>query len=110
MSNSENAWSKNIIVKKEEESVIIKKEKEKEYQYSKEEKLFKALHKLKQKQKKESFQDWLEKRTFEDIRIRDILTQMVLDVKNEIQMRGFTIKDENQLKNNIATFIYNNSK
>ncbi len=110
MSDSENAWSKNIIVKKEEEAIIIKKEKEKECQYSKEEKLFKALYKLKQKQKKEAFQDWLEKRTFENIRIRDLLMQMVSDVKDEINKTGFLIKDENQLKNNIATFIYNNSK
>lgn len=110
MNDSENSWSKNIIVKKEDEAVIIKKEKEKEYQYSKEEKLFKALYKVKQEQKKEDFQDWLEKKTFEDIRIRDILLQMVRDVKDQIRMRGFTIKDENILKNNIATFIYNNSK
>tara|TARA_B100000989_G_C19429368_1_gene422323 strand:+ start:535 stop:861 length:327 start_codon:yes stop_codon:yes gene_type:complete len=108
MSESENAWSKNIIVKKEKEAVIIKKEKE--YQYSKEEKLFKALYKLKQQQKKEAFQDWLEKITYEDIRIRDLLMQMVSDVKDEINKAGFLIKDENQLKNNIATFIYNNSK
>ena len=36
--------------------------------------------------------------------------QMVLDVKKEIKLAGFEINDENQLKNNIATFIYNNSK
>ena len=36
--------------------------------------------------------------------------QMVSDVKDEINKTGFLIKDENQLKNNIATFIYNNSK
>ena len=109
MNEPENAWSKNIIVKKEEdEAVIIKKEKE--YQYSKEKKLFKALYEINQQQKKYKFQKWLEKKTFEDIRIRDILTQMVSDVKEEINKAGFLIKDENQLKNNIATFIYNNSK
>ena len=109
MSNSENAWSKNIIVKKEEEeSIIIKKENE--YQYSKEDKLFKALRKNRQRQRKKDFQNWLEKTTFDDFRIRDILMQMVLDVKKEIKLAGFEINDENQLKNNIATFIYNNSK
>lgn len=64
MNDSENSWSKNIIIKKEEESVIIKKEKEKEYQYSKEEKLFKALHKLKQEQKKDAFQGLARKKNF----------------------------------------------
>ena len=109
MSNSENAWSKNISVKKEEEeSIIIKKENE--YQYSKEDKLFKALRKIRQRQRKQDFQDWLEKTTFDNFRIRDILIQMVFDVKKEIKLAGFEINDENQLKNNIATFIYNNSK
>lgn len=110
MNNSENSWSKNIIEKKEEEAVVIKNENKKEYQYSREKKLFKKLHEIKEQQKKEDFQNWLEKKTFEDIRIRNIIKQIVFDVKYEIKMRGFTIKDENQLKNNIATFIYNNSK
>ena len=66
--------------------------------------------KIVERQRKRDFQDWLEQTTFDDFRVRDILMQMVLDVKREIKLAGFEINDENELKNNIATFIYNNSK
>ena len=110
MNDSENPWSKNMIFQKDEDNNTVSEKKEQYENYKFEKKLFKALYKNRRLKRKRDFQDWLEQTTFDDFRIRDILMQMVLDVKREIKLAGFEINDENELKNNIATFIYNNSK
>ena len=110
MNDSENPWSKNMIFQKDEDNNTVSEKKEQDENYKFEKKLFKALYKNRRRQRKRDFQDWLEQTTFDDFCVRDILMQMVLDVKREIKLAGFEINDENELKNNIATFIYNNSK
>ena len=110
MNDSKNPWSKNLILKNNEYDNTVSEKKEPDRDYKFEKKLFKALYKNRRRQRKRDFQDWLEQTTFDDFRVRDILMQMVLDVKREIKLAGFEINDENELKNNIATFIYNNSK
>lgn len=110
MNDSKNPWSKNLILKNNDDDNTVSEKKEPDHDYKFEKKLFKALYKNRRRQRKRDFQDWLEQTTFDDFRVRDILMQMVLDVKREIKLAGFEINDENELKNNIATFIYNNSK
>ena len=105
-----NAWVKKIDIKTEEEQQLLDlNEKEVDY-FARERALFKSLQKSRERQRKEDFKKWLNIYTFDDIKIKNILTNMLTEIKYEITARGFTIKDENQLKNNIATFIYKNSR
>ncbi|MBN20495.1 MAG: hypothetical protein CL678_04330 [Bdellovibrionaceae bacterium] len=67
--------------------------------------LLKNLEDLKNRKKQEKFQKWL--REFSNnIQIKNIIDQLICDVKSLIKNKEFSITDENELKNNIATFIY----
>tara|TARA_B110001454_G_scaffold176675_1_gene168887 strand:- start:1098 stop:1511 length:414 start_codon:yes stop_codon:yes gene_type:complete len=68
-------------------------------------KLLKNLEKYKNKKKHDKFQKWLKKYS-NNIQIKNIINQMICDVKSLIKKKEFIITDENELKNNIATFIY----
>ena len=105
-------WDKNKIIETnksdntDENTESIKK---KEKYVSSHEALFKSLHELKKKRRQNDFQEWLNKYTMDNLTIREIISFMVDEVKTAITLRGFLIKDENLLKNNIATFVYNYS-
>ena len=57
------------------------------------------------RKKQEKFQKWL--REFSNnMQIKNIIERLICDVKSHIKNKEFSITDENELKNNIATFIY----
>ena len=67
--------------------------------------LLKNLEDLKNRKKQEKFQKWL--REFSNnMQIKNIIERLICDVKSHIKNKEFSITDENELKNNIATFIY----
>lgn len=67
--------------------------------------LLKNLENLKNRKKQEKFHKWL--REFSNnMQIKNIIDQLICDVKSLIKNKEFSITDENELKNNIATFIY----
>jgi hypothetical protein len=54
----------------------------------------------------ETFQKWLEERSEQNVTITNVLTHLCRDVIKTVNDKGFTITNEKQLKNEIATFIY----
>ena len=67
--------------------------------------LLKNLEDLKNRKKQEKFQKWL--REFSNnMQIKNIIERLICDVKSHIKNKEFSITDENELKNIIATFIY----
>lgn len=68
-------------------------------------KLLENLENFHNKKKHEKFQKWLKKNA-NNIQIKKILNQMIYDIMLLIKTKEFTITDENQLRNNIATFVY----
>ena len=73
-------------------------------------KLFKDLEKTKEKMRQEKFQNWLIEYNENDIQTVSILRHLCDDVLKAINETGFVISDEKQLRNEIATFVYKESK
>ena len=72
-------------------------------------KLFKSLEKTKEKMRQEKFQNWLNEYNENDIQVVSILRHLCDDVLKAINQTGFTISNEKQLRNEIATFVYKES-
>jgi len=70
--------------------------------------LLNNLQEIKEQNRKREFQKWLDSTTIDNIRVRTILSKMVKEIMFVTKDKGFTITDENELKNVIASFIYNN--
>lgn len=88
-----------------------KKEKEKkQYDDSRFIKLLQELEDVKINEKKRKFNDWLNKRNIDDIKYSVIIEHLYKDLKNIIINNKFTITNEKQLRNELATFIYSISR
>ena len=126
---STNCWANNILLKKDNNIKLeIKEEKKEEESFipnsNRKLKFMKAtpyhppdkylielLNRLKesrQKQEDAKFQKWLNTHAA-DYKIRFILTKLLEDINKKVKDNGYVITDENQLKNEIATFIYRQS-
>ena len=56
--------------------------------------------------KKRKFNDWLNKTNVDNIKYTVIINHFYKDLKNIIINNNFTITNEIQLRNELATFIY----
>lgn len=68
--------------------------------------LFQNLQKVEKKNKNLLFQEWLQKKNIDNIQYKTIIYHLCDDLINIIKDSNFTITNEKQLKNEIATFIY----
>ena len=75
---------------------------------------FNEFHKIKIKNKEkienDKFIKWINSYTYDnEFKVKDIIEKMYINVSNLLISNGFTIIDTNELKNDIANFIYNRS-
>lgn len=69
-------------------------------------KLLQKLEDVKINEKKRKFNNWLNKTNIDDIKYNLIINHFYKDLKNIIINNNFTITNEKQLRNELATFIY----
>ena len=62
------------------------------------------------KTQNENFNDWLEKIVEPNISNKDVVYEMFGEVYEILQYHGYKIKDAKQFKNELATYIYNESR
>lgn len=100
-------WGKNLNTQSK------KEEKKDEYKPDiRLQRLWKGLEEIKRNHRHEQFQNWLEENHDygeNTVSTNDILNQFCRDVFNVITKNGFTISNEKQLRNEIATFVYKTS-
>tara|TARA_B100001179_G_scaffold165133_1_gene121440 strand:- start:103 stop:495 length:393 start_codon:yes stop_codon:yes gene_type:complete len=71
--------------------------------------IFSQLKIAREVKKQNKFQTWLNLAKNDGHKIKFILTKLVEEANTDIKKCGYRITDENLLKNEIATFIYNQS-
>ena len=88
--------------------INFKKEKvnKKQYDDSRFIKLLQELEDVKINEKKRKFNDWLNKTNVDNLKYTVIINHFYKDLKNIIINNNFTITNEKQLRNELATFIY----
>tara|TARA_B110000495_G_C23029451_1_gene612604 strand:- start:2291 stop:2602 length:312 start_codon:yes stop_codon:yes gene_type:complete len=101
--NKSISWNK-INLKKD------KDDEEKQYYDSISNKLLQKLEDIKNNEKKRKFDKWLNKTNIDDIKYNVIINHFYKDLKNIIINNNFTITNEKQLRNELATFIYSVSR
>ena len=101
--NKSISWNK-INLKEEE------KEEKKQYDDSRFIKLLQELEDIKFNEKKIKFNNWLNKTNIDNIKYNVIINHFYKDLKNIIINSNFTITNEKQLRNELATFIYSVSR
>jgi len=101
--NKSISWNK-INLKEE------KKEEKKQYDDSRFIKLLQELEDIKFNEKKIKFNNWLNKTNIDNIEYNVIINHFYKDLKNIIINSNFTITNEKQLRNELATFIYSVSR
>ena len=87
-----------------------KKEEKKQYDDSRFIKLLQELEDIKFNEKKIKFNNWLNKTNIDNIKYNVIINHFYKDLKNIIINSNFTITNEKQLRNELATFIYSVSR
>jgi hypothetical protein len=102
--NNSISWNK-INLKKEE-----KEEEKKQYDDSRFIKLLQELEDIKINEKKRKFNNWVNKSNIDNIKYAVIINYFYKDLKNIIINNNFTITNEKQLRNELATFIYSVSR
>jgi len=71
-------------------------------------KLKNSLTKMYKKQANDNFIKWLDKNV-DDTTNKNVVNEFLIDIKNSLKKNGYKINDENQFKNEIATYIYKES-
>ena len=87
-----------------------KKEEKKQYDDSRFIKLLQELEDIKFNEKKIKFNNWVNKTNIDNIKYNVIINHFYKDLKNIIINSNFTITNEKQLRNELATFIYSVSR
>jgi len=75
-------------------------------------KLLESLEENKRQQRHKKFQNWLNKSynySDNEVYVEDILNNLCKDVFQLVKRNGYTISNEKQLRNEIATFVYKES-
>jgi hypothetical protein len=76
------------------------------------EKLLYALQQTRDKRKQASFQKWLEKKTDTDedaLSNKDVVVNYLTEIRVYLKHNNYKIKNDKQFKDDIASYIYNNS-
>jgi len=68
------------------------------------------LRNLYKKQKNDRFQEWLNKEVDDDLFNRDVVSEFINEINDLLEVSGYKINNENQFKNEIAEYIYTESR
>ena len=105
-----NVWKINMAEDKKQEQ-----EQEKTDEYKPDmrlKKLWESLEENKRQRRHKKFQNWLNKSynySDNEVYVEDILDNLCKDVFKLVKRNGYTISNEKQLRNEIATFVYKTS-
>ena len=97
-------WSSKVANKSNDN--ILEKKENQNTNTTKNDKLYKHLSLLKKQQKNNKFQTWLNMRTEYDLKHKTLISEFCQDILKTVSGSNFTIGNEKQFKNEIATFIY----
>ena len=70
--------------------------------------LFNGLAKLRQQQRKDKFQDWLNTENREGFVVKNILNKMIKEITDVLKQDGYLIKDQKAFRDYLASYIYRN--
>lgn len=68
------------------------------------------LRNLYKKQKNDRFQEWLNREVDDDLFNRDVVSEFINEINDLLEVSGYKINNENQFKNEIAEYIYTESR
>ena len=89
--------------------VIKKLTNDDDYKFDKRhEDLFNGLAKLRQQQRKDKFQDWLNTENREGFLVKNILNKMMKEITDVLKQDGYLIKDQKAFRDYLASYIYRN--
>jgi len=94
-----------IINKKTEENKIQKNNNDNKIQ-----KIYEARIERERVTRHEKFKQWLHKKDTDNIKMNDILNNLCRDIRDIVTDTGFTISNEKILRDEVATFIYKESR
>ena len=97
-------WSAKVVNKSNDD--ILEKRENQYTNITKNDKLYNHLSLLKKQQKNNKFQNWLNMRTEYDLKHKTLISEFCNDILKTVSSSNFTIGNEKQFKNEIATFIY----
>ena len=87
--------------------LVIKKLTDDDYKFDKKHNdLFEGLVKLREKQKQDNFQYWLNTETQNGCIVKNILQKMIKEMNNVLREDGYLIKDQKAFRDYIASYIY----
>ena len=64
------------------------------------------LKKTYAKRKNEQFNKWLDKKVDDDLFNKDVVNEFIIEITDLLNKKGYQINNQNQFKNEIATYIY----
>ena len=64
------------------------------------------LKKTYEKRKNEQFNKWLDKKVDDDLFNKDVVNEFIIEITDLLNKKGYQINNQNQFKNEIATYIY----
>ena len=67
------------------------------------------IEKIIENQKNNHFNDWLNKNIEPDTANKDVVYEMLGEIRSMLNHYGYKIKNKKQFKNELATYIYNDS-
>ena len=69
--------------------------------------LFESLAKIRQQNRKDKFQEWLNSKNEDGFIIRNILSKMIKEITSVLTEDGYVIKDQKAFRDYLASYIYN---
>ena len=97
-----------MMTSKFEKKLVIKKLTDDNYKPDKRHKdLFEGLAKIRQQNRKNKFQDWLNSKNEDGFIIREILNKMIKEMTTVLTNDGYLIKDQKAFRDYLASYIYN---
>ena len=69
--------------------------------------LFEGLAKIRQQNRKDKFQEWLNSKNEDGFIIRNILSKMIKEITSVLTEDGYVIKDQKAFRDYLASYIYN---
>ena len=88
--------------------LVVKDLTDNDYQLDKRHKdLFEGLAKIRQQNRKDKFQEWLNSKNEDGFIIRNILNKMIKEITSVLTEDGYVIKDQKAFRDYLASYIYN---
>ena len=88
--------------------LVVKDLTDNDYQLDKRHKdLFEGLAKIRQQNRKDKFQEWLNSKNEDGFIIRNILSKMIKEITSVLTEDGYVIKDQKAFRDYLASYIYN---